>query len=221
MKKISIIGKNNSSIEKDSVNTLSFLEGILKVELKHPVVVTLCSTRKDYEKKLGRKTQDWEVGNTNINDIHILHPDSFEKYSTHKKDEFQSILKHELAHIFIGQLSGGKTIPMWLDEGLANYLAGQVDKYSNGQPIYAETNFIEKLSTNYGWDQHSSYSGYSYSCLFVDYLIKKSNIDQVLELISKSKKMFSIQTFESIFKEVFKSTLSDEEQIFIKEYAGH
>ncbi|MEI6305036.1 MAG: hypothetical protein WCP09_03435 [Candidatus Taylorbacteria bacterium] len=217
MKKISIIGKNNPSIEGGALNTISFLEDMLKVELKHPVIVTLCSTRKEYEKKLGRKTLDWEVGNTNVNNIHILHPESFEKYSTHKKDEFQSILKHELAHIFIGQLSEGKTIPMWLDEGLANCLAGQMGKYFNSGSIYAETNFLEKLSTNYGWDQYSSYNGYGYSCLFVDYLIRKFSIDQVLELIGKSKKIFSIKFFESIFIEVFKSTLDDAEQNFIKE----
>lgn len=218
MTQITIKGKNNKLVKDTASKMLIELENIFGIKLNDSVTINLHQNRNSYNKKLGRVTRDWEVGNmSNYNVIDILHPDSFEKFSSHKKDEFNLVLKHELVHIFIGRLSKSKTIPMWLNEGLANYVAGYISSYTNSGPLYIEQQFLEKLSTQFSWNQHASHGGYRYSSLFIDHLIKKYSISHVLDLIRNSKKFFEKDSFGSVFSEIFKQSIEKEEEVFIKE----
>ena len=65
------------------------------------IAVCVHKNRKEFDKKLNRKTKLWEVANVMNGEINIIHTDSFAKESSHKTDEFFPILKHEIAHLFI------------------------------------------------------------------------------------------------------------------------
>ncbi len=63
-------------------------------------------TRREFNlelSKLGRKTptESWVVGHSNGNRIIIFYPDYFNKVSDHKEEEFDFVLKHEIAHCFL------------------------------------------------------------------------------------------------------------------------
>ena len=214
---ITVNGKDGGLIKNEIFKMISDLESKLKIRLTEPIIVNLHLTRADYEKVLRKNTQEWEVGNTSKNNvIDILHPDSFSDFSSHNKEEFYPILKHELAHIYIRKLSENKTVPMWLNEGLAMCIAGQVPKYQNSEPTYVERRYLEKLSTQYGWDKHAHYSGYKYSCLFVNYLINKYSISLVIGLIKSSKTIFDVNSFDNSFSKIYGLSLEKAENSFIE-----
>ena len=104
-------------------------------------LIEVCESRKDFEEKTGKKeTPDWLVGFANNRKIYILDPEAMERESSHKKEEFEQILTHEICHIFHYQIN--KNILTWVDEGVASFVAGQnkkpdfnkedVNKFFNG-----------------------------------------------------------------------------------------
>lgn len=157
---------------------------------------------------------DWEVGNTsNNNTIDILHPDAFERYSSHKKLEFDSILKHEMAHVYVQEMTNKKYIPYWLNEGLAMYLADQIHKYTeNG--YFIEKDFTSKLSSEYDWDKRANNDAYAISCLFTNYLVKTYSLDKVLDFIMHLDKNFYEPLFNKKFQNTFGASLTNVENEF-------
>ena len=175
--------------------------------------VSVHKNRKEFEKKLNRKTKLWEVANAMNGEINIIHIDSFEKESSHKSDEFFPILNHEIAHLFIEKMAGNKAVPNWLNEGISSYLSGQ---YKNIKlPIYIEENFCNKLGTPKGWDEHSDYCAYDTALLFVNFLVEKFTFDKIKEMLLKLDKNYYYSNFEVVFKNIFGKNLKELEIEFV------
>ena len=166
--------------------------------------------------KLGRQTADWEVGNTNNNknEIDILDPDAFEKQSSHPRDDFFPILEHEIVHIFTAMISDGKAVPFWLNEGLSMYFAQQKKQYF-AKGLYIEDHYVSKLATRHGWNTYSNGDAYRFSCLFVNYLIKKYSLEKVLILLRTLDKAYYQENFEVKFKNIFGISLLEVEKDFV------
>lgn len=208
-------GKDFNGFKKDILNAYNDINRHFQDDLE--ILVRIHKTKNDFNKQLKRNTMEWEVANaSHNNEIDILHPNAMEKESSHNKNEFIPILKHEMTHLFIDKLSNGKTIPKWLDEGFASYLSGQykIDKWRNN---YIEENFCKKLGTPQGWDKHSNYSAYQTASLFVYFLIKNYSIIKVKKMISSLDKNYYYSNFKKIFTKIFKKNLEDLERRFIKE----
>ena len=177
------------------------------------IAVCVHKNRKEFDKKLNRKTKLWEVANVMNGEINIIHTDSFAKESSHKENEFFPILKHEIAHLFIDKKTDDKAVPKWLDEGLASYVS---EKYKDiKHSIQIEEGFCEKLGTPKGWDEHSDYCAYDTASLFVTFLAEKHTLDKIIELISKLDKNYYYPNFEIIFKNIFEKSLKDLEKEFV------
>ena len=177
------------------------------------MAVCVHKNRKEFDKKLNRKTKLWEVANVMNKEINIIHTDSFAKESSHKADEFFPILKHEIAHLFIDKKTDDKAVPKWLDEGLASYVS---DKYKDiKHSIQIEEDFCEKLGTPKGWDEHSDYHAYDTASLFVTFLAGKYTLDKVMKLLSSLDKNYYYPNFEIIFKNIFEKSLKDLEIEFV------
>lgn len=177
--------------------------------------LTVCvhKSRKEFDKKLNRKTKLWEVANVMNGEINILHSNSFAKESTHKADEFFPILKHEIAHLFIDRMTNGKSVPKWLDEGLTQYVSGKYKDIKHS--IYIEEDFCEKLGTPKGWDEHSDYYAYDTASLFVAFLAEKHTLDKIMKLLSKLDRNYYYPKFEATFKNIFGETLKGLEKDFV------
>ena len=177
------------------------------------MAVCVHKNRKEFDKKLNRKTKLWEVANVINGEINIIHINSFAKESFHKADEFFPILKHEIAHLFIDKKTDDKAVPKWLDEGLASYVS---EKYKDiKHSIQIEEGFCEKLGTPKGWDEHSDYCAYDTASLFVTFLAEKYTLDKAIKLLSVLEKNYYYPNFEIIFKSVFGETLKDLEKEFV------
>ena len=214
--KVNIIGKNIESTRVILGEIIFDLEKKLGISMDTTITVRLHNGRESYDKQLGRETLDWEVGNTSTNnEIDIIHEDFFEKCTSHSIEEFPKILKHEISHIYINKITKGKMAPMWLNEGLAMYLADQMPKYrDNG--FYIEEKFLPKISTEYGWNKYSNYSAYNYSCLFTEFLINKYSLEKLLELLRDLRSTFSLNTFSELFEKIFCEKLENIENDFIR-----
>ena len=213
--KININYKGNDYNEIEKLISLAY-KGVEVFFDEKPenINVKIHKTRKDFEEKLNRKTFEWEVANASYSgSIDILHPNSFARESTHKKEEFLFILKHEFSHIFIDLLSNGHKIPKWLDEGFSSYIAG----FNNIKDfLYIEENFCKKLGTPKGWDEYSNYYAYNISQMFVEFLIKKFSIKKVNKLISTLKKNYYYASFSKNFKKIFGKNIENTEREFVE-----
>lgn len=181
------------------------------------ITVRIHKTKKDFNKQIGRNTLDWEIANASYdNEIDILHPAAFEKESSHEKEEFMPVLKHEMIHLHIDELAKRAAVPKWLDEGFSSFVSGQyknIKKKNN----YIEQNFCKKLGTPKGWDEHSNYDAYQVSALFVKFLIEDNSIDKLKQLISSLDKNYYYTDFQKIFHKIFNKDIEDAEKEFIEQ----
>lgn len=204
-------GKDYARVEGLIAKAYVDVSSFLKDELDN-LIVCIHKGRKEFDKKLNRQTKLWEVASAMNGQIDIIHIDSFAKESSHKVEEFFPILKHEIAHIFIENMTDGKAVPKWLNEGMASYVSGQ---YKNIKlPTYIEEDFCEKLGTPKGWDDHSNYDAYNTSSLFVSFLAEKYTLDKINKLLSKLERNYYYPNFESTFKDVFEKNIKELEKEF-------
>jgi len=168
-----------------------------------------------FDNRLGWDTPSWLVAMASNNGkvIDILSPLALKDESSHEAKEFISILKHEFTHIFFVYLSNGNTRPMWLNEGLANYIA---KKHQNDKNII-KPKFCKTISTSSGWNKRVDKGAYTVSALFVRFLIKKYSFKKIKELISSLDKEYSYTGFKKIFLKVYNKNFEDVEELFIKE----
>ncbi len=215
MLKIIYSGDNLAEIEKEVFAAFDFLCDFFKLEISD-VVVHVYKTRAEFDKQLGMETASWLVANASNNgEIDILSPSAMEKESSHEKSEFPQILKHEFTHLFVDGLTKGKSVPKWLNEGLAAYIAKQHQNYKGS--LYFEENFCQKLSTPLGWDNNVNYGAYTISALFVNFLITRYSFNKVKELLASLDKSYRYPNFKKIFSAVYKKDLDDMEQLFVSE----
>lgn len=146
--------------------------------------------------------------------IDILSPLALKNESSHEAKEFASILKHEFTHIFFVYLSNGSNRPMWLNEGLSNYIA---KKHLHDQKIIVKPKFCKTLSTSRDWNKMVNQGAYTISAKFVYFLIKKYSFKKIKELISTLNKEYNYISFKKIFLKVYNKNFEDVEKLFIKE----
>lgn len=183
-----------------------------------PVKVNIYDNKSDFNKRIGRtESPDWLVANASSknNEINILSPLLMEKESNHNRNEFLQIIKHELTHLFVNDLAKGNIIPVWLNEGIASYVAQQ--NQLKKKQIDIEKDFCKNLSTSEDWNKRVNNSAYEIASLFTLFLIKKYSFKKIKELISSLEKEFFYENFKKIFFEVYKKDISEIENMFILE----
>jgi hypothetical protein len=214
MLKVKYSGNDFKKIEKEVLRAFDFVYKYFLIKIPN-ITVNVYTTRSEFDKHLKTPTADWFVANaSNNNEIDILSPLAMERESSHKKDEFLPILKHEFTHLFVRRVANGGAIPRWLNEGLSAYIAKQHQQKE--KTIYIENNFCKKLSTPKDWDKNVKYSAYTIAALFVSFLIKKYSLLKIKKLLSSLDKNYYYQNFEKLFFKVYKINLNDVEKEFIK-----
>ncbi len=107
----------------------------------------------------GEETGEWIVGwIAGGNIVFVLNKDKFGEHSVHKydADDYYKLIKHELAHLFFKVITGGKTGPKWLWEGVSIMVSGQAEKwvkpaefkgFLDGKDVYIELGYALQLLT--------------------------------------------------------------------------
>lgn len=162
-------------------------------------------TREEMDKVRGCKTQNWLVGDSNKNKITIFSPKVYSKVSNHPASDFFPTLTHEIAHVFLKKLFSGKGFPVWLDEGVAGYIAKQYKKY---QGVKFEMIDFSKIGSYPGWQK---YNPYSQVFLFTKYLFdlfgKKKMLGFLKFIVASTEKNFALK-FREYFDKNFEEVVS-------------
>lgn len=220
MKNITILNdkiKGKDNLEQKTEIVFKRVSDSFNLSSLPNISVLFHTSRLSFDKSLGRKTEVWEVGNTSRdNQIDIIHPDFFAKISSHADSEFDQILAHEIAHIFINRLASGNQVPFWLNEGLAMNIAGQVDRYKTGSDsMFIEEKFTSHLATKKDWNERVDFGAYKIACLFTTFLIERFTQKKVLELIAKTEKNYYTPHFEESVLQTLGKSVSDLENEFV------
>ena len=158
-------------------------------------VIYLVDSRESFDIISGYKTEDWVVGSAlSYNKLLLLSPESYEKESRHKysDEEYYSLLKHELSHLFYMIFSQGKG-PVWLDEGFAIYASDQLKTKEKPKEF---KNFLKYYS-------REDEKVYSEAGFVVEGLIKKYGKEKVLGFLKVLPNINSKEDFKNGFKRYF------------------
>lgn len=98
------------------------IESQMAVQLTGPVIV-VWATNKEFEEHTGfRPENSAAAASARLSTIWINESAWFQM-PDHEK---QQVLTHELGHLVLGNLPGGKQLPLWANEGIVMHLAGQM-----------------------------------------------------------------------------------------------
>lgn len=190
--------KNSVTATKEFFSDANIKKQNIQIEL-------LCS-RSEFDKALGKPTEDWLCGSIKKGTILIFHPNFLAKESSHKKKEFPQILTHEICHILIDQINHKSS--WWLDEGVAQYIADQ--KPTQKIPPTDINYFIKhQLFKNSDYDTFISHSGYQISYMVTNLLIKKHGKNTVIELLKIKPGKHMQKKFLAIINEDINTFLRD------------
>lgn len=174
----------SEKIRKELIKYCKRLEVFFGVSSGDFTIIEVPS-RSDFNEKIGRQTPNWHVGLTREKEILILNYNKFETESTHKKEEFIQILKHEICHIYICELS--LHCSRSLEEGLCLNFAGQkreaIIKKENADLFFGKSNFYNILD----YKNFTEMQGYQLSYMTVKNLLDTFDRKQIIDLIKISK----------------------------------
>ena len=160
--------------------------------------VFVVEDRATIDRLRNEKSESWVVGWSERNKVFLL---SREKMGTesdrkHTVDEYNALLAHELCHLFFGVSTGGRHIPIWLNEGLCGYVSGQIRFKKKPE---AFSGFLEFFDV--GGSEVYKESGFA-----VEALIGAFGKEKVLELLRNIKESvgnITVDKFNVLFKVVY------------------
>jgi len=131
---------------------------------------------------------DWVVGTWNVDELLVVSP--LNPGSSHTYESLMQVIVHEFVHLTVYYAVGNRmaTLPRWLNEGYAQYEAGQINEYirksvtsgllEKAPPTWTQ---LEKASAI----EFGNMNGYALSVTIVDFLIANYGIDKLALLIKE------------------------------------
>jgi predicted negative regulator of RcsB-dependent stress response len=106
---------------------------------------------------------------------------------TRMTDELSRVLKHELTHSFVGQKTGGRC-PVWLQEGIAQYMEGKRSRSNAGSLAAAYERHMEfsLLSYETSWlslPKDAASVAYAWSLAVVETIVTEDGIDDLERIL--------------------------------------
>lgn len=162
----------------------------------NPPKIYLVSDRASIDDLWGKETPRWLDGWTNSNNVYLLSYKNFDKESENKfdKERYEGKLRHELTHLYFGVASGRYQKPLWLVEGLAQYIAGDQNWRT------APENFSVVFDS---FEKHDK-EIYSEAVFLVKALLDNFGKDKMMDMINRIKlEKPDEDKYKMIFKEVY------------------
>jgi hypothetical protein len=139
---------------------------------------------------------DWVVGSCIGDELLMVSP--LNPGSIHTYESLMQVIVHEFVHIAVYYAIGNKVVtglPKWLNEGYAQYEAGQINEYIRKS---VESSLREKLPPT--WAQLNTASamefghmnGYGLSVSIVEFLVDTYGIDKLVSLIKEPENIETI-----------------------------
>jgi len=104
-------------------------------------------------------------------------------------DELARVLKHELTHSFVAQKTGGRC-PVWLQEGIAQYMEGKRSRLNARTLIPAYENHMEfsLLSYETSWmnlPRDAASNAYAWSLAVVEAMVTVNGVDDLERILER------------------------------------
>lgn len=196
--------ENYNDIFKNSYKKVSSFFGILPKNIKLHIITDLDKISKIFNIDIN-KIPWYACGFYKENDVYVLSPELLKKRG-HKKEELKNIITHELCHVFIKKLVK-KQIPVWIEEGISQYIAfGNFGRYKK------QVNITE-LNSYDDWYRLSD--PYIYCSNFFEFLINRYGKEKILLFL----KLLNSCEYKHAFKRIFNLEINKAEQDFRKENA--
>lgn len=177
-----------------------FKKKIPKVEL------TLVYSREEMNNLIGQKTSSWFVGYADSSSrIFMFSPSVFGRESEHSKKDFRKVLCHEICHLFIRQIHNSYE-PVWLEEGLAYFVAGQESRLKKSNPIFNNPEAVFLIDTRNRWNKTIGSQPdvpYALAFLLVDFLIRCYSKDRIIKLLMSLKGKYNKKRFCQKFRKLY------------------
>jgi tetratricopeptide (TPR) repeat protein len=108
---------------------------------------------------------------------------------TSMTDELARVLKHELTHSFVGQKTGGRC-PVWLQEGIAQYMEGKRSRKMAGTLAAAYANHMEFSLASYetSWlnlPKDTAATAYAWSLATVEAIATTDGVDDLSQILDR------------------------------------
>jgi hypothetical protein len=104
-------------------------------------------------------------------------------------DELARVLKHELTHSFVGQKTGGRC-PVWLQEGIAQYMEGKRSRSNAGALISAYDHHMDFALASYetSWlnlPKEIAGNAYAWSLATVEAMLTAGTMDDMGRILDR------------------------------------
>jgi hypothetical protein len=112
-------------------------------------------------------------------------------------EPLEVVLDHELVHILLGRAFAPERPPAWLQEGVAQVMAGQYGPSAQRKQavtvISNRSMSLERLSRSFPGNPHEASAAYAVSADFVSWLKQNYGDDVLRRLVHQSKRSASFQ----------------------------
>lgn len=191
---------NNKKLEKEINSCFLKYNRFFNLKMKPKDIPVYILKEKDMRMFYPEK---WVVGFSNHNTVFVC--DGEDIKDRYNEEAYISIIKHEIAHNFVGSYLGYRCyVPGWLEEGICVFLSGQL-KTCYYAPVVNVTEFFDERK-----NQHIRYVFGGY---FVKYLLEKYGKEKFLKYLKtfKFKKIMKVDknNFEKIYKKTKQEVLKD------------
>lgn len=171
------------------------LKKFYKTDIKD-ISFEIIYSRKEFNRKIRKNTPSWLVGFFSGHKIYLVSSNIIEKISPHQKSDFKKILIHELCHYYNNKIN--KNMPIWINEGLALFLAGQKKK----KPERLGQNFLiaKFFSKNINYWSFIENDGYSISYWLIKTIAEKFSKNQLKSVMKIGSSQNDKNKLEKILK---------------------
>lgn len=138
------------------------------------------------------KKRKWQGAGFFREDAVIIMDKSFFKELGYSEEEFEGIIVHELSHIFIKHIVK-RFIPIWIEEGLCNYVAFPDLKKKPRQIVD-----LDKIITLEDW--YNNDTPFGYCTYFFNYLASIYGNEKILTFLKKLDEKDVKESFLEIFE---------------------
>ena len=104
-------------------------------------------------------------------------------------NELARVLKHELTHSFVSQKTGGRC-PVWLQEGIAQYMEGKRSRVNAGAltAAYEQHMEVSLLSYESSWlnmPKDAAPNAYAWALALVESIITVNGVDDLERILDR------------------------------------
>lgn len=144
--------------------------------------IELIYSREEFNQIVGRDTPAWMVALSKPDKIYIFSPKAVNDHSSHGKSGLGKTIVHELVHMFNDRIN--KNLPLWLDEGMALYLADQKKEQDFSKENW---NYFLKhhLSSRDDVDDFAAHEGYKISYKLVKRILERHGKDKLMSILKE------------------------------------